>query len=55
MGILALPADSHVHSEWSWDAPLGWMELSCAQAADMAAAHGFRPGQTPYDFWPRVN
>ena len=25
------------------------------EAAEMAAAHGFRPGQTPYDFWPRAN
>jgi histidinol-phosphatase (PHP family) len=25
-------ADGHVHSEWSWDARLGSMEASCAQA-----------------------
>jgi histidinol-phosphatase (PHP family) len=29
---VTLPADSHVHSEWSWDAPRGSMERSCAQA-----------------------
>jgi histidinol-phosphatase (PHP family) len=29
---MTVPADSHVHSEWSWDAPLGSMERSCARA-----------------------
>jgi histidinol-phosphatase (PHP family) len=29
---LTLPSDSHVHSQWSWDAPLGSMERSCGQA-----------------------
>ena len=32
---VTLPADSHVHSEWSWDALLGSMERSCARAVDM--------------------
>ena len=27
-----LPSDTHVHSEWSWDAPNGSMEKSCAEA-----------------------
>ena len=27
-----LPADGHVHSEWSWDAPSGSMERTCARA-----------------------
>jgi len=27
-----LPPDSHVHSEWSWDAPAGSMERTCARA-----------------------
>ncbi len=27
-----LPADSHVHTEWSWDAPGGSMEKTCARA-----------------------
>lgn len=27
-----LPADSHVHSEWSWDAPKGSMVRSCEKA-----------------------
>ncbi len=32
---MALPGDSHVHSEWSWDAPDGAMERTCARAVDM--------------------
>jgi histidinol-phosphatase (PHP family) len=32
---VVLPADSHVHSEWSWDAPDGSMELTCARAVEM--------------------
>jgi histidinol-phosphatase (PHP family) len=27
-----LPADGHVHSQWSWDAEAGSMEASCAEA-----------------------
>jgi histidinol-phosphatase (PHP family) len=30
--LLMLPADGHVHSEWSWDAPGGSMERTCARA-----------------------
>jgi hypothetical protein len=30
-----LPADSHVHSEWSWDAPDGSRERTCARAVEM--------------------
>lgn len=30
---MLLPADSHVHSEWSWDTSTGNMEQTCAQAA----------------------
>jgi histidinol-phosphatase (PHP family) len=32
---VALPTDGHVHSEWSWDAPDGSMELTCARAVDL--------------------
>lgn len=28
-------ADLHVHSEWSWDAPRGAMEATCAQAQEL--------------------
>ena len=31
----ALPPDSHVHTQWSWDAPGGSMERSCRRAADL--------------------
>ncbi|WP_300611884.1 PHP domain-containing protein [Trebonia sp.] len=30
-----LPADGHVHSQWSWDAVNGSMERTCAQAVAM--------------------
>ncbi|RYP82173.1 PHP domain-containing protein [Nocardioides guangzhouensis] len=29
---MSLPSDGHVHTEWSWDAPTGSMERSCARA-----------------------
>lgn len=30
-----LPGDSHVHSEWSWDAPRGDMERTAARAVEL--------------------
>jgi histidinol-phosphatase (PHP family) len=30
-----LPADSHVHSEWSWDAPHTSMERACRRAVEL--------------------
>ncbi|GAB2567371.1 hypothetical protein Aab01nite_44970 [Paractinoplanes abujensis] len=30
-----LPADSHVHSEWSWDAAVGDMAATCARAVEL--------------------
>lgn len=32
---MTLPADSHVHSEWSWDAGDGSMERTCGRAAEL--------------------
>jgi histidinol-phosphatase (PHP family) len=32
---VVLPADGHVHSEWSWDAPVGSMERTCARAVEL--------------------
>jgi histidinol-phosphatase (PHP family) len=32
---VVLPADGHVHSEWSWDAVNGSMEQTCARAVAM--------------------
>lgn len=31
----ALPPDNHVHTEWSWDAPGGSMDLTCARAVQL--------------------
>lgn len=33
--MATVPADSHVHSEWSWDATGGSMERSCARAVEI--------------------
>ncbi|MDQ1022211.1 PHP domain-containing protein [Streptomyces afghaniensis] len=30
-----LPPDSHVHSQWSWDALAGSMEKTCLRAAEL--------------------
>ncbi len=35
---MTLPVDSHVHSEWSWDTPVGSMVGSCARAAELGLA-----------------
>lgn len=32
---MVLPADSHVHTEWSWDSPMGSMERTCARAVEL--------------------
>lgn|SRR6478735_698458 len=32
---MTLPADSHVHSEWSWDAGHGSMDRTCARALEL--------------------
>lgn len=34
-----LPGDSHVHSEWSYDARSGSMERSCARAVDLLSTY----------------
>ena len=33
--MLTLPQDGHVHSQWSWDAPRGDMERTCARAVEL--------------------
>jgi histidinol-phosphatase (PHP family) len=33
--VRVLPADGHVHTEWSWDAAAGSMERSCARAVEL--------------------
>lgn len=32
---MSLPADNHVHSEWSWDTRKGDMERTCARAVEL--------------------
>lgn len=32
---MALPADSHVHTQWSWDAPGGSMHATCERALEL--------------------
>ena len=32
---MPLPPDSHVHSEWSWDAPVADMKRSCLRAVEL--------------------
>jgi histidinol-phosphatase (PHP family) len=38
MSAPQLPSDSHVHSEWSWDAADGSMERTCARAVELGLA-----------------
>ena len=33
--MLTLPLDGHVHTQWSWDAPRGDMERTCARALEL--------------------
>jgi histidinol-phosphatase (PHP family) len=33
--MVMLPPDQHLHSQWSWDAPRGDMERTCARALDL--------------------
>lgn len=33
--VMVLPADGHVHTEWSWDAPQGSMGRTCARAVEL--------------------
>ncbi|SNQ47390.1 Histidinol phosphatase [Frankia canadensis] len=58
-----LPADSHVHSEWSWDALAGSMERTCRRAVELGlpsvaftehadlTAWTIPPGETLPDAW----
>ena len=33
--LAQLPADSHVHSRWSWDAPHSSMQWACRYAVEL--------------------
>src|SRR3979409_1531254 len=49
---MPLPPDLHVHTEWSWDAPRGHMERSCARAIELGLpAIAF----TEHDDWALVH
>jgi histidinol-phosphatase (PHP family) len=47
-----LPADSHVHSEWSWDAPLGSMERTCARAVELGLPAVAFTEHVDHTSWP---
>jgi histidinol-phosphatase (PHP family) len=49
---VALPADSHVHSEWSWDAPDGSMERTCARAVEIGLPAVAFTEHADYLTWP---
>lgn len=54
-GATGLPSDSHVHSEWSWDALSGSMERSCARALELglpSVAFTEHADMTPWTLQP---
>jgi histidinol phosphatase-like PHP family hydrolase len=54
-GSGTLPADSHVHSQWSWDALAGSMEGTCRRAVEIglpAVAFTEHADFTPWSLGP---
>jgi hypothetical protein len=49
--VAALPADGHVHSEWSWDATDGSMEQTCARAVAMELPAAAFTEHADYTTW----
>lgn len=49
---MTLPADSHVHSEWSWDAPLGSMERTCERARHLGVPAVAFTEHLDHTTWP---
>ncbi len=47
-----LPADRHVHSEWSWDAATGSMERTCAYAVEIGVPAVAFTEHVDHDGWP---
>jgi histidinol phosphatase-like PHP family hydrolase len=45
----ALPADGHVHSQWSWDALAGSMEETCRRAAEIGLPVHSAPADGGFD------
>ncbi len=54
---VVLPADRHVHSEWSWDAADGSMEQTCARAVEVGLPAVAFTEHVDHDGWvvPREN
>ena len=54
-GPAVLPPDSHVHSQWSWDALAGSMEGTCQRAVEIglpAVAFTEHADFTPWSLGP---
>jgi histidinol-phosphatase (PHP family) len=51
---VTLPPDGHTHSEWSWDAPLGSMERSCARAVELGLPAIAFTEHLDHTVWPVV-
>jgi histidinol-phosphatase (PHP family) len=49
---VVLPADSHVHTEWSWDAPDGSMARTCQRAVEMGLPAVAFTEHADYTTWP---
>lgn len=45
-----MPADGHVHSEWSWDAHNGSMERTCGGRAVTFGSDAHTPSALAYAF-----
>ncbi|AGL20494.1 histidinol phosphatase of PHP family [Actinoplanes sp. N902-109] len=50
-----MPTDGHVHSEWSWDAPLGAMEQTCARAVELGLPAIAFTEHTDFTTWAVLN
>ena len=48
---MRLPADNHVHSEFSWDAPDGAMERTCARAVELGLPSVAFTEHADYTLW----
>ena len=49
--VAGLPADGHVHSEWSWDADDGSMEQTCARAVALGVPAVAFTDHADYTTW----
>lgn len=51
VAAVTLPTDSHVHSEWSWDAVAGSMQRTCARAVEIGLAAVAFTEHADYTAW----